>query len=108
MGATMADLPRIDTGKPPFTLMLARSMLDGGILASLLPPLAVVASPLFGSTPGSVPHPFGLALSWVAGVFYGSIAMALIAVVLIAPLASLFAWPVYRRGVKSYAVYIAL
>ena len=88
--------------------MLIRAMLDGGIFAALLPPLATVAAPLFGASAGTVPHPIALALAWIAGVLIGAIPMVLIAVAFMAPLASFFAWPLYKRGVKSYATYIAL
>ena len=104
----MSDLPRIDMGDPPFTQMLARSVFDGAILAALLPPLAIVAAPLFGGGADSVPSPIGLILAMIPAVFIGSIVVMLIAVAIMAPLAALFAWPLYRRGVKSYAVYIAL
>lgn len=108
MGATMADLPRSEAGNPTFMQMLASSMIDGGIFASLLVPLALVASPLFGYNASSVPHPLALLLSWGVGVLYGFIPVGLIALALMAPLAVLFARPVYRRGFKSHAVYIAL
>jgi len=95
-------------GNPPFTQMLARSVIDGAILAAMLPPLAVVASPLFGASAGSIPNPFELTASWLGGVLYLAIPMMLIAVGFMVPLAMMFGWPLYRRGVKSHAIYIAV
>ena len=104
----MGDLPRVDMADPPFTQMLARAVFDGGILASLLPALAIVAAPLFGASPNWVPSPFQLFVTWFFGLIYLAVFWMTVAVAIMAPIAALLAWPAYRRGAKSYTTYITL
>lgn len=106
----MADLPRIDMGNPPFTRMLAKAFLHGGLFGLALQLAYVRAMQLWTappSWPGHVPLE-AFVLGMLSYSALTGVVITFIGVAFMAPTTGLLTWPLYRRGVKSYAAYITI